>query len=196
MESSAAWLGSPHQHPALSTSLTGPSPPQINRPLDFCSRHIMSATSHPKLPGFLFSAHVDSPPVGVLSAKGLDLTQTALGQEHEGRALGRGATPFPPSPGTQGPPGPAETWSPRRASECLQARRGSAVEDFLPSSTAAHRLGDRLGPPRHLLAPRPPPGHPKEGSALQMPPVPGSLCSSGPRRRGQERSRDCIWCGW
>lgn len=47
----------------------------------------MSAAFHPKLPGFLFSARVGPPLVGVLSAKGLGLTQ-ALG----GRGTGGSVT--------------------------------------------------------------------------------------------------------
>lgn len=54
------------------------------------------------------------------------------------------------------------------------------MEDFLPSPTAAHRLGDGLGSPRHLLIPRPPPGHPKEGPALQLPLCHGPSAPQGP----------------
>lgn len=114
-----------------------PLPPQINRPLDFCGRHVMSAAFHPKLPGFLISAHVGPPPpVGVLSAKDLDLTQTALGQEHKCRALGGvrgGVSPLLATPSTKGPPGPAETWAPRSAFGVPIGKKGVSCGGQLPT---------------------------------------------------------------
>lgn len=177
----------------LSTSLTGPSPPQINRPLDFCSRHIMSAAFHPEPPGILFSAHVDPPLVGGCLPNQGPGASLPLGQEHECRALGRGAGGlggyfFHPALALKDHRGLQRLGVPGGLLGCLQPRRGSVVEDFLPSSTVAHRLGDRLGPPRHLLVSRPLPGHPKEGLPFRFP--------LGQDPPAQERSWECVWCGW
>lgn len=103
-------------------------------------------------------------------------------------------SPFPSSPGIQGPLGPTETWSLKRAFGCLQPRQRSVTEDFLPSSTAAHRLGSRLGPPRHLLVPRPPLDHPKVGPALQMPParVP-LLLRAQEKGTGEKQGVRLVW---
>lgn len=80
--------------------------------------------------------------------------------------------------------------------ECLQPTRGPITEDFLSSSMAARRPGDGLGPPGICLLHDAPPAHPREGSVLQMPPVPGPSASQGPGEVDRREAGSAFWCGW
>lgn len=73
--------------------------------------------------------------------------------------------------------------------ECLQPTRGPITEDFLSSSMAACRLGP---PGICLLHDATPPTPAQGGLCPSDAPCARSFCFTGPRRSGQERSRECV----
>ena len=190
LEPTTAQLRSPHLNPALSTSPPGPPPPQTTTPWisaasTYCLQHFIPSCQAPS------SQHMRLPHRWASFRRRTWVsprlpwgrsTNGAPGRKRGQREnLCQGWSPYPPSPGIQGPPGPAETWSPRSRALRVPAAKKEVVNVGLLAVICSCLWAERwAGPSRHLLAPRPPPAHPREGPALQMPPAPAPTAPQGP----------------
>lgn len=203
---SAAWLealiltpGS--APPSLALLPLGLTAPWISAPGTYCLQHCVPSCQAPLL------GTCGSPTVGILPGKGRGVTQTAPGSRHTDGALrgwrGRrvesvlGMVALATQPWHSRITGACRdlvSWKADSRGACSQ-ERGQAWRTPCPQLSllwAGRWAGATLA---SACSKTPACPHPR-GPCPSDAPCARPLCSSGPRRRGRERSREGIWCGW